>query len=53
MTEYEGRPLQGRRVLVTRRAGQASALVAVLLAVVLVLYAFYHRVFGVDHMRLG
>jgi putative spermidine/putrescine transport system permease protein len=33
--------------------GQASALGAVLLAVVLVLYAFYHRVFGVDHMRLG
>lgn len=33
--------------------GQASALAAILLAVVLVLYTLYHRLFGIDRMRLG
>jgi putative spermidine/putrescine transport system permease protein len=33
--------------------GQASALGVVLLTVVLALYALYHRVFGLDRLRLG
>jgi putative spermidine/putrescine transport system permease protein len=33
--------------------GEASALGAILLVVVLVLYGLYHRVFGLDRMRLG